>query len=280
MFVAQTSWLTPSEIFTPFYGRAVANFVLDRHAQMAAPQDPLRIFEIGGGTGTLARDVLQHVRVAAPELYGRMEYCSVEISPALARAQAATVTAAGGHGKRFRVRSRFLCPCQPVTRQALAGQINGACRHTLLKSQPSREGWIRPASEMCCVPEPIQLHETECRSSAGTRRTWQGGRPAAARARSRAACWRWRCWTTARMTVWRAHRPRHPGSRRPCSWKTGGTTLPAPHCALLTLCGRLQRQNSGSDSVTRRLFPFWRNVLPQRPVERIAMRNARNAVCA
>ena len=101
----QTSWLTPSEIFTPYYGRMVANFVLDRHAQVAgAVAEPLRVFEIGGGTGTLARDILDHVRSAAPGVYDRMEYCAVEISPRLARLQAATVADNGGHGEHFRVR--------------------------------------------------------------------------------------------------------------------------------------------------------------------------------
>lgn len=44
----QASWLTPSEIFTPYYGQSIANFILDKHSQMAKPDTPLRIFEIGG----------------------------------------------------------------------------------------------------------------------------------------------------------------------------------------------------------------------------------------
>lgn len=107
MWCTQTSWLTPSEIFTPYYGRAVANFVLDRHTQLAAggaAAEPLRVFEVGGGTGTLARDILDHLRAAAPGVYARTQYTAVEISPRLARLQAATVAGAGGHAAHFRVR--------------------------------------------------------------------------------------------------------------------------------------------------------------------------------
>jgi hypothetical protein len=110
LIVMQTSWLTPSEIFTPYYGRAVANFVLDKHAQLAASssttaEEPLRVFELGGGTGTLARDIMDHVRSAAPGVYDSMQYCCVEISPRLARLQQETIAGASsaGHSERFRV---------------------------------------------------------------------------------------------------------------------------------------------------------------------------------
>ena len=49
--------------------------------------------------------MLDHVRAAAPGVYENMQYTAVEISPPLARLQAATVAGAGGHGaERFRVR--------------------------------------------------------------------------------------------------------------------------------------------------------------------------------
>jgi hypothetical protein len=76
----QASWLTPVEIFQPHYGRAIAACILQRWQQQTeaaagaaaggtlqqvqqerqhAEQLPLlQIFEIGGGTGTLARNIL------------------------------------------------------------------------------------------------------------------------------------------------------------------------------------------------------------------------------
>ena len=101
----QASWLTPSEIFTPHYGRSVANFILDKHSQMAEPGTRLNILEIGGGTGTLARDVLNHVRSAAPHSYAECSYTSVEISSHLAEIQQHTVACAAGHASHYKVLS-------------------------------------------------------------------------------------------------------------------------------------------------------------------------------
>lgn len=53
----QVAWITPSELFTPVYGAAIGAFILQRQAEAAAPQ-PLRIVEVGGGNGTLAKDIL------------------------------------------------------------------------------------------------------------------------------------------------------------------------------------------------------------------------------
>ncbi|CAL8470142.1 g9684 [Coccomyxa elongata] len=102
----QASWLTPSEIFTPYYGCAIANFILDKHSQMAEPGTPLRIFEIGGGTGTLARDILDHLRASVPDVYREVDYRMVEISPVLAQLQERTVADVGGHSDHFQVECR------------------------------------------------------------------------------------------------------------------------------------------------------------------------------
>lgn len=56
----QVSWLTPSEIFTPHYGQAVASHILQEHS--ANQSESLQIFELGAGTGTLALDILNHVQ--------------------------------------------------------------------------------------------------------------------------------------------------------------------------------------------------------------------------
>lgn len=53
----QVSWLTPVEIFQPYYGAAIARFMADRWLDLGSP-GPLHIYEIGGGTGMLAQNVL------------------------------------------------------------------------------------------------------------------------------------------------------------------------------------------------------------------------------
>ena len=88
----QASWLTPVEIFQPHYGRAKAACILQRWRQLQQqqlslaaaaaaggggvqheqqqqlPLRPLRIFEIGGGTGTLARNILVRFFLLLPLL--------------------------------------------------------------------------------------------------------------------------------------------------------------------------------------------------------------------
>ncbi len=51
------AWITPSELFTPVYGSAIASFILQHHAAHASGE-PLSIVEVGGGNGTLAKDIM------------------------------------------------------------------------------------------------------------------------------------------------------------------------------------------------------------------------------
>lgn len=55
----QVSFLTPAELFTPWYGAILARHIFE-HRKHNLGQDgaPLNIIEIGGGNGTLAKDIL------------------------------------------------------------------------------------------------------------------------------------------------------------------------------------------------------------------------------
>ena len=55
------AWLTPSEMFTPYYGASGARSIVDRHRH-TYPGEPLQMLEVGGGNGTFARDVLDYLR--------------------------------------------------------------------------------------------------------------------------------------------------------------------------------------------------------------------------
>ena len=101
-----SQWLTPVEIFKPHYARAVARYILRAHkAELDASLDddderrrrrvgktsPLRIYELGGGTGTCAAGILAHIRDDDPTVFASTEYVGVEISPTLAKMQRETV---------------------------------------------------------------------------------------------------------------------------------------------------------------------------------------------
>lgn len=67
------TWLTPSELFSPHYGRAMARFLTILH-------DHDTIVEIGAGNGTVALDALNYLRDNCPERYEQIVYHTVEIS--------------------------------------------------------------------------------------------------------------------------------------------------------------------------------------------------------
>jgi len=60
--------------------------MLEAHEQRG-DGEPLRIFEVGAGSGALAFDILKYVREQHPEVYKGMSYNIVEISPRLAKQQ-------------------------------------------------------------------------------------------------------------------------------------------------------------------------------------------------
>ena len=90
------------EIFSPYYADAVVNYVLETHRGDEDEDEgleTLRVYEIGGGTGTFATGFLDAgVRRRAPKVYEKMRYTSIDISKTLVDAQSARVRA-GGHGK-------------------------------------------------------------------------------------------------------------------------------------------------------------------------------------
>lgn len=95
----QVSWLTPAEIFHPHYGRAVATSML----QSFPPNQPLGIIEVGGGSGRLARDILDHLHSECPDRYADASYTSMEISPRLASIQEQQVLHDGLHSAQYQV---------------------------------------------------------------------------------------------------------------------------------------------------------------------------------
>jgi SAM-dependent MidA family methyltransferase len=65
--VVQVAWLTPVELFQPHYGNAIAKYVLETFKHALHTKTDLHIYEIGGGTGTLAKNVLVcHIQHIAP----------------------------------------------------------------------------------------------------------------------------------------------------------------------------------------------------------------------
>jgi hypothetical protein len=92
-----TGWLTPCELFAPWYSQAIARYLLKwlsaQRAKTGKPLLPLRVYELGGGTGANARHVLDFLRVNAPGVYKGMSYRVLEISERLHGIQLASLAA-------------------------------------------------------------------------------------------------------------------------------------------------------------------------------------------
>ncbi|KAJ2706853.1 hypothetical protein FB645_001301 [Coemansia sp. IMI 203386] len=83
-------WHTPTELLRPWYGRSVARHIVRQHKEdcaMRGSNDPLVIYEMGGGTGTLMTDILGYLRDCEPAILAQTQYNVIEISSKLARSQ-------------------------------------------------------------------------------------------------------------------------------------------------------------------------------------------------
>lgn len=84
------AWLTPVEIFSPHFSNAIASYLLkqyNKRLESGEQRKDLKIYEIGGGTGTNAVHILNFLKDRAPDVYARTSYTLIEISPFMADAQ-------------------------------------------------------------------------------------------------------------------------------------------------------------------------------------------------
>lgn len=81
-------WHTPTELFSPYYGEALARYIVVNYKLNGAyPYEDLIIYEMGGGNGTLMCNVLNYIRENEPDIYARTQYKIIEISSQLALRQ-------------------------------------------------------------------------------------------------------------------------------------------------------------------------------------------------
>ncbi|KAK0446918.1 S-adenosyl-L-methionine-dependent methyltransferase [Armillaria borealis] len=85
----QQLWHTPTELFKPWYGQAVAQCLVSEYLLKYFPYEDFIIYEIGAGNGTLALNILDYLRDEYPDVYERTRYTIVEISANLAELQKA-----------------------------------------------------------------------------------------------------------------------------------------------------------------------------------------------
>lgn len=188
------SWFTPVELFKPWYAHGIAEAIM-RTTNLSVP---LKIYEIGGGSGTCAKGIMDYIMLnAPPRVYNSMTYTSVEISPALAEIQKQTVGEVRSHQSKFKVECRDATdksgwghveqqPCWVIMLEVLDN-----LPHDLIYSEnqvsPWMEVWVekqldgeglsevyKPLQDSlikCCV-EIMELDEHNTRQSSAVSKTW------------------------------------------------------------------------------------------------------------
>ncbi|CAD6500061.1 BgTH12-04166 [Blumeria graminis f. sp. triticale] len=80
-------WHTPTELFRPYYGEAIARYLVANYKLLQYPYHDLIIYEMGAGNGTLMLNILDYIRDTEPSVYDRTKYKIIEISSSLAKLQ-------------------------------------------------------------------------------------------------------------------------------------------------------------------------------------------------
>ncbi|KAK4188526.1 hypothetical protein QBC35DRAFT_496111 [Podospora australis] len=99
-------WYTPTELFRPYYGEAIARYLIANYKLTTYPYHDLTIYEMGAGRGTLMLNILDYIRDIDPAVYDRTKYNIIEISTQLANLQTSQVmknTAARGHSDKVEI---------------------------------------------------------------------------------------------------------------------------------------------------------------------------------
>ncbi|QKX54162.1 uncharacterized protein TRUGW13939_01246 [Talaromyces rugulosus] len=85
--IARQLWHTPTELFRPYYGEAIARYLVTNYKLTLYPYHDLTIYEMGAGNGTLMLNILDFIRDTDPEVYQRTKFRIIEISSSLANLQ-------------------------------------------------------------------------------------------------------------------------------------------------------------------------------------------------
>ena len=104
-------WHTPTELFRPYYGEAIARYLVTNYKLSLYPYHDLIIYEMGAGNGTLMLNILDYIRATDPEVYARTKFKIIEISSSLALLQQQQVTrtaASRGHANKVEIINRSI----------------------------------------------------------------------------------------------------------------------------------------------------------------------------
>ncbi|KAK3694601.1 S-adenosyl-L-methionine-dependent methyltransferase [Podospora appendiculata] len=111
-------WYTPTELFRPYYGEAIARYLVANYKLTTYPYHDLIIYEMGAGRGTLMLNILDYIRDVDPAVYARTKFKIIEISTQLATLQNSQLmrsAASRGHADKVEIINKSIFDwTQPV----------------------------------------------------------------------------------------------------------------------------------------------------------------------
>lgn len=138
-------WHTPTELFRPYYGEAIARYMVANYKLTLYPYHDLVIYEMGAGNGTLMLNILDYIRQVDPEVYARTKFRIIEVSTALASLQAAKLrsnASARGHSDKVEIVNKSIFDWNlyvPTPCFFLAMEVFDNFAHDVIRYDPSTE---------------------------------------------------------------------------------------------------------------------------------------------
>ncbi|KAK7984139.1 hypothetical protein PG990_012855 [Apiospora arundinis] len=140
-------WHTPTEMFRPYYGEAIARYLMSNYIMTSYPYHDLIIYEMGAGRGTLMMNILDYIRSVEPSVYDRVKYKIIEISPALAtiqNSQLLATAASRGHADKVEIINRSVfdweervpSPCFFIALEVFDNFAHDVIRYDLNTEEP------------------------------------------------------------------------------------------------------------------------------------------------
>ena len=138
-------WHTPTELFRPYYGEAIARYLVTNYKLSNHPYHDLIIFELGAGNGTLMLNILDYIRDFHPDVYPRTKFKVIEISSALASLQTSQLTCTAssrGHTDHVEIINRSVFAWNtyvPAPCFVLALEVFDNFAHDIIRYDPFTE---------------------------------------------------------------------------------------------------------------------------------------------
>lgn len=155
---ASQVWHTPAQLFKPYYGRAIARYVVAEYKLNLFPHHELVLYELGGGSGTLAQDILDYIEKNEPDVYPQLRYRIVEISARLAKEQLERLARHRKQGTVEVVNKSILEwdedvdePCFVIALEVLDNLAHDVVRYS--------NADFTPYQDMVCIDHTGDIHE-------------------------------------------------------------------------------------------------------------------------